>query len=44
MIPKYEMEYLYLTEEIAPRKIKDGKQIDEEKRVEIIQVFGEEQE
>lgn len=39
---KYELEYLFLEEELPPVKNKK-ESIDEEKRVEIIQVFGEEE-
>lgn len=43
MNQEYKIEYLYLTEEIVPRKKQEEKKINEEKRVEIIQVFGEEE-
>jgi|LauGreDrversion4_2_1035121.scaffolds.fasta_scaffold295826_3 hypothetical protein len=43
MTEKYKVEYLYLEEEIGPIKFKKEKKSDEEKRVEIIQIFGEEE-
>lgn len=43
MSKQYELEYLYLEEQIPPKFLKKEKSISEEKRVEIIQVFGEEE-
>ncbi len=43
MSNQYEFEYLYLEEQIPPKFLKKEESLNEEKRVEIIQVFGQEE-
>jgi hypothetical protein len=43
MEQKFEYQYLFLEQEIEFMDYQGDKQSDEEKRVEIIQVFGEEE-
>ncbi len=43
MNQQYEFQYLYLEYELSPKMIKEEGSPNEEKRVEVIQVFGEEE-
>jgi hypothetical protein len=44
MSQQYEYQYLYVEDQIPPKFLKKEESFLEEKRIEIIQVFGEEEE